>query len=71
MQYYFCLLCSLSSIAFPAQHLAVLDDGSTTFTPRGDMVTFHEFEVELLAAEGADVVLPLPCCELDVFGKGS
>ena len=69
MQYYFCLLCSFSSVALSAQHLAVLNDGSTTFTPRGDVVTFHEFVVELFAAERTDVLLLFPHSQFDVFGK--
>ncbi len=54
------LFCSFPSVAFPAQHLAVLDDGAAAVAPRGDVVALHELQVELLAAEGTDVVLLFP-----------
>lgn len=65
------LFCSLSSVTFPAQHLTVLNDCSSSFTPRSDMVTLHKFEIELLATDGADVVLLLPYCKFDIIREGT
>ena len=62
---------SFSTIALPAQHLAILNHCATTFTPRSDVVSFHEFEVELLTAMRANVILLFPYSQFDVFWKGS
>ena len=54
---------SLTPVTFHAQHLAVLLYG------RGDVVAFHEFEIKLLMAMGADMMLLLPHLHLDVIGE--
>ena len=53
---------SLSSITLTTQHLAVLSYRTSTLSPRCDVVAFHEFKIELLATEWADVFLLLPYC---------
>ena len=65
------LFTSFSPVTLTAQHLAVLDDRAASVAPGGDVVALHELEVELLAADGADVVLLLPHSELDVLGEGA
>ena len=65
MKFYF------SSVTFPAQHLAVLDDGAAAVAPGGDVVALHELDVELLAPDGTNVVLLLPHGELDVLREGA
>lgn len=64
-------LCSLPSIVFSIEYLAVLHDGATSISLGGDVVALHELEVVFFAAEGTDVVLPLPCRQLDFVGIGA
>ena len=59
------LFASLSSITISAKHLAILYVGSSTLTPRFDMVTFHKYYIKLLATMGTFVILLLPYCQLD------
>lgn len=61
------LFAPFSPVAFPAKHLAVLNDRSPTFTPRSDVVTFHEFIVKLLATNRADMLLLFPHSQFDVL----
>ncbi len=63
--------CSLPSITIAAEHLAVLSDRTPTITPGSDVVALHELHVELPAAKGAAVLLPLPYSQLDVLGEDS
>lgn len=65
------LLFSLTAVALTAEHLAVVFRCATSVTPWGDVVTFHEFDVKLLATNRTLVGLALPCCNLDVVGEGS
>ena len=64
------LFASFASVALLTQHLAVLDDRPAARSPRCDVVAFHEFEVELLMTNGADVLLLFPYSQFNVFREG-
>ena len=55
---------SFTPIAIVAEHLAVAGVGFAAFAPRGDVVSFHVFEGELLLALYADAFLALKSLSL-------
>ena len=54
-----------------AQHLAILNRSLSTFAPSSNMVALHEFEVKLLATDGANVILFFPNGKFDVFWEST
>ena len=62
---------SFSSVAFSAEHLAVVLCGTPAVAPRRDVVALHEIEIKLFLAERADVFLSFPHGEFDVVGEGA
>lgn len=65
------LFTSLSSVAFPAKHLAILNLRSSTFTPRRNMIALHELVVEFFATNGTLMVLLFPYGKLNLVGKST
>ena len=65
------LFTSLSSVAFPAKHLAILNLRSSTITPRRNMVALHELVVEFFATNGTLMVLLFPYGKLNLVGKST
>ena len=65
------LFTSLSSVAFPAKHLAILNLRSSTFTPRRNMVALHELVVVFFATNGTLMVLLFPYGKLNLVGKST
>ena len=54
------LLAALSAIALFAKHLAILDNGSASITPRSNMIALHKLDIKLLVTYGTLVILLLP-----------
>lgn len=65
------LFTSLSSVAFPAKHLTILNLRSSTITPRRNMVALHELVVEFFATNGTLMVLLFPYGKLNLVGKST
>mgnify|MGYP006897034996 FL=1 len=65
------LFTSLSSVAFPAKHLAILNLRSSTITPRRNMVALHELVVVYFATNGTLMVLLFPYGKLNLVGKST
>lgn len=65
------LFTSLSSVAFPAKHLAILNLRSSTFTPRRNMIALHELVVVFFATNGTLMVLLFPYGKLNLVGKST
>lgn len=65
------LFTSLSSVAFPAKHLAILNLRSSTITPRRNMVALHELVVVFFATNGTLMVLLFPYGKLNLVGKST
>lgn len=65
------LFTSLSSVAFPAKHLTILNLRSSTITPRRNMVALHELVVEIFATNGTLMVLLFPYGKLNLVGKST
>ena len=53
------LFTTLTTITLAAEHLAVVCNRTTTFHPRRNMVRFHLFDVEMLAAKRTNAALAL------------
>ena len=65
------LFASLTTIALSAKHLAIFDVGSSTFSPRLDVIALHKFKVKLFATDGALMVLFFPYCLLNLILESS
>lgn len=65
------LFTSLSSVAFPAKHLTILNLRSSTITPRRNMVALHELVVVFFATNGTLMVLLFPYGKLNLVGKST
>ena len=65
------LFSSFNPIAVFAKHLAILGHSRTSFFPWSDVVSFHFFQFEVLAAMHADAVLPFVCFAFLLFVKGA
>ena len=59
------------SIAIATEHLAVFSHGTTAIAPRCDMVGLHLLNFKVLAADGANTVLPLVDFALGVIIEGA
>ena len=53
------LFATFASIAVAAEHLAVVSNRSTAFYPRRNMIGFHLFYFEMLAAKRTNTALAL------------
>ena len=65
------LLCTLPSVTFSTQHLAIFHNGSSTFAPRGDVVSFHKLQVKLFATNRTNMVLLFPYSKFDILWECS
>lgn len=65
------LFTSLSSVAFPAKHLTILNLRSSTITPRRNMIALHELVVVFFATNGTLMVLLFPYGKLNLVGKST
>ena len=62
---------ALPPVAVAAEHLAVFGNGFSAVAPRRDVVGFHLFNLEKVAADGANAVLPFVNLALGVVVEGA